>query len=93
MVMFIYISSYSQATVIKGEIGLICWGIVIHSFINGYSQPITGLCASNNNLGDTILNLFLTAVCTYGVPSHIRGDHGIKNIPLAAWMELYQGGQ
>ena len=66
---------------------------MIHGFINGYSQLITGLCASDNNLGDTVLNLFLTAARTYGVPSRIRGDHGVENILLAAWMELYRGGQ
>ena len=66
---------------------------MIHGFIDGYSRLITGLRASDNNLGDTVLDLFLTAAHTYGVPSRIRGDHGVENILLAAWMELYQGGQ
>ena len=66
---------------------------MIHGFIDGYSQLITGLRASDNNLGDTVLDLFLTAAHTYGVPSRIRGDHGVENILLTAWMELYRGGQ
>ena len=66
---------------------------MIHGFIDGYSRLITGLHASDNNLGDTVLDLFLTAAHTYGVPSPIRGDHGVENILLVAWMELYQGGQ
>ena len=71
------------------QTGLICWGIVIHGFIDSYSQLITGLCASDNNLGATILVLFMAAAKVYGVPSCIRGDRGVENILLAAWMELY----
>ncbi|KAK7015971.1 hypothetical protein R3P38DRAFT_2718683, partial [Favolaschia claudopus] len=41
--------------------GLIRWGIVIHGFIDGYSRLITGLRASNNNRGSTVLLLFLDA--------------------------------
>ena len=73
--------------------GLIHWDIVIHGFIDGYSRLITGLCASDNNLGTTILDLFMAAAKVYGVLSHIRGDHGVENILLAAWMELYRGEQ
>ncbi|KAJ3911879.1 hypothetical protein F5877DRAFT_22859, partial [Lentinula edodes] len=43
------------------DTGLICWGIVIHGFIDGYSRLITGLRASNNNRGQTVLSLFLSA--------------------------------
>ena len=35
----------------------------------------------------------MAAAKVYGVPSHIRGDHGVENILLAAWMELYRGEQ
>ncbi|KAJ7922570.1 hypothetical protein B0H13DRAFT_2409610, partial [Mycena leptocephala] len=41
--------------------GLIRWGIVIHGFIDGYSRLITGILASNNNRGQTVLDLFLAA--------------------------------
>ena len=71
------------------QIGLIRWGIVIHSFIDGYSQLITGLHTSGNNLIKTVLDLFMVAARVYSVPSHLRGDHGIENILVAAWMELY----
>ncbi|KAJ4481774.1 hypothetical protein C8J55DRAFT_406109, partial [Lentinula edodes] len=40
---------------------LIRWGIIIHGFIDGYSRLITGLRASNNNRGQTVLSLFLSA--------------------------------
>ena len=71
--------------------GLICWGIVIHGFIDGYSRLITALQASNNNRGQTVLSLFLLAAQLFGVPSRIRGDHGVENILLAAWMEANRG--
>ncbi|KAF7325542.1 hypothetical protein MKEN_00403600 [Mycena kentingensis (nom. inval.)] len=74
-----------------GQHGLIRWGIVIHGFIDGYSRLITGLRASNNNRAQTVLELFLDAARTYGVPSRLRGDHGGENLHVAAWMEVYRG--
>ncbi|KAJ7575845.1 hypothetical protein C8J56DRAFT_801001, partial [Mycena floridula] len=38
----------------RAGVRLICWGIVIHGFVNGYSCLITGLRASNNNRGQTV---------------------------------------
>jgi hypothetical protein len=64
---------------------------VIHGFIDGYSHLITGLRASNNNTGDTVLSLFLAAAQVYGVPSCLQGDHGIESILVAAWMEATCG--
>ena len=66
--------------------GLIRWGIVIHGFIDGYSRLIVGLRASDNNSSQTVLDLFLEAARTYGVPSRMRGDHGTENLQVAAWM-------
>ncbi|KAG8918181.1 hypothetical protein FRC02_002558 [Tulasnella sp. 418] len=74
-----------------GQHGLICWGIVIHGFIDGYSRLITGLKASNNNHASTVLDLFLKASSQYGVPSRLRGDHGVENVQVAAFMELHRG--
>ncbi|KAF7289552.1 hypothetical protein MKEN_01504000 [Mycena kentingensis (nom. inval.)] len=74
-----------------GQHGLIRWGIVIHGFIDGYSRLVTGLRASNNNRASTVLELFLDAARTYGVPSRLRGDHGGENLHVAAWMEVYRG--
>ena len=72
-------------------VGLIRWGIVIHGFIDGHSRVITGIRASNNNLGDTVLDVFMHAAQEFGVPSRLRGDHGVENIKVAAWMELRNG--
>lgn len=67
---------YLQLMLLTTSPGLIYWGMVIHEFIDGYSWLITSLCASNNNHGETALDLFLSAAKMYGVPSHLRGDHG-----------------
>ncbi|KAJ3507942.1 hypothetical protein NMY22_g16776 [Coprinellus aureogranulatus] len=70
-----------------GQHGLIRYGIVIHGFIDGYSRLITALRASNNNRAETVLDVFLSGASTYGVPSRLRGDHGVENLQVAAWME------
>jgi hypothetical protein len=72
-------------------IGLIRWGIVIHGFIDGYSRLITGLQASDNNLSQTVMDVFWAAAQVYGVPSRMRGDHGVENLILAAFMEEVRG--
>ena len=61
--------------------------IVIHGYIDGYSRLITGLRASDNNSATTVLDIFLNAAHVYGIPCHLRGDHGTENIYVAAWME------
>jgi len=73
------------------SLGLIRWGIVIHGFIDGYSHFITALCTSNNNTGQTILDLFEQAVDIYGAPNRLCGDHGTENILVAAWIEEFRG--
>lgn len=42
-------------------------------------------------MGETVLDVFLAAAAVYGVPSRLRGDHGIENILVAAWMETNRG--
>lgn len=71
--------------------GLIRWGIVIHGFIDGYSRLITGLRASNNNRSLTVLDLFMGAVAVFAIPSRVRGDHGVENLLVAAYMEEVMG--
>jgi hypothetical protein len=72
-------------------VGLIRWKIVIHGFIDGYSRLITGLQASNNNRARTVFQLFQVAARLYGVPSRVRGDHGMENLLVAEYMERFRG--
>lgn len=71
--------------------GLIRWKIVIHGFIDGYSRYITGLRAHNNNRVQTVLDLFQEIVQTHGLPSRVRGDHGVENVEVARFMEASRG--
>ena len=80
-------SSYHSSS----QSGLIRWGIVIHGFIDGYSRLITGMRASPNNRAATVLELFLSGVKKHGLPSRLRGDHGVENLKVAAFMELMRG--
>jgi len=72
-------------------LGLIRWGIPIHGFIDGYSRLITCMRAANNNRAHTVLELFKDGVEKYGLPSRVRGDHGVENLQVAAFMELSRG--
>ncbi len=80
-----------QVAILIVFIGLIRWGIIIHGFIDGYSRLITALRANNNNTGQAVLELFLQACAVYGVPFRLRGDHGVENILVAAWIEEFRG--
>ena len=90
-VFHIYANLYVEADWFHG--GPICWGIVIHGFIDGYSHLITGLRASDNNWGDTVFDLFCYAAQAYGLPSQLHGDNGVENIVVATWMEENWGKQ
>ena len=65
--------------------------IVVHAFIDGYSCLVLGVKASNNNRADTILELFPAAKDIHGMPSRVRGDHGVENLKIALWMEEHNG--
>ena len=83
-------SSASQFVYSHKYLGLIHWGIIIHGFIDGYSCFIAALQASNNNTGQTVLEVFEQAVALCGVPNRLHGNHGVENI-LAAWLEQFCG--
>ncbi|KAL1948877.1 hypothetical protein VTO73DRAFT_10683 [Trametes versicolor] len=76
---------------IDGHHKLIRWGIVIHGGADGFDRLMLMLRASTNNLADTVLDVFLEAVKTYGAPSRVRGDRGGENVEVAIWMIKHRG--
>ncbi len=67
-------------------IGLIRYKIVIHAFVDGKSHLVTGIQASNNNRGTTVLLLFHRCRSKHGTLSRLHGDHGTENLRVAEWM-------
>ncbi|CAB4021454.1 hypothetical protein AWC38_SpisGene3841 [Paramuricea clavata] len=66
---------------LDGHHSLIRWGLVVHGCIDGFSRRIMFLKCSNNNLSQTVLELFMNAIEKDGLwPSRIRVDHGVENV-------------
>ncbi|XP_052061799.1 uncharacterized protein LOC127701866 [Mytilus californianus] len=71
-----------------GNMKLIRWGFATHGCIDGFSRFITFLRCGINNTASTVLQLFVFACCSYGVPSRVRSDHGGENTKVALFMNL-----
>ena len=65
--------------------------IVIHGAIDGYSRSITYLHESTNNRVETVLQLFLSAVENYNLPSCARCDIGLENLEVGRYMLQHRG--
>ena len=66
-----------------GNHKLIRWKFVIHGAIDGFSRLIAFLKCSTNNRAETILQGFVTATLTYGLPQKLRTDTGGEDVD--AW--------
>lgn len=71
---------------IDGHHSLINWGFVIHGAIDGFSRMIVFLKCSTNNKKETVHNLFMASVDTFGIPSRVRTDRGGENVLV--WDEM-----
>ena len=71
---------------IDGHHKLIRWRLVIHGGIDGFSRSIVYLKCSANNFASTVLELFLSAVEKFGLPSRVRSDFGTENFDVARFL-------
>ena len=71
-----------------GNHKLIRWKFVIHGAIDGFSRLIAFLKCSTNNRAETVLQGFVTATLTYGLPRKLRTDMGGENVD--AWHYMIQ---
>ena len=53
------------------------WGFITHGGIDGYSRLVTFLKCSTKNDPITVLDAFVEALNTYGVPCKVRSDRGM----------------
>ena len=77
---------------LDGHHSLIRWGLVIHGCIDGCSRRIMFLRCSNNNLSQTVLELFLKAIENDALwPSRIRVVYGVENVQVCDAMVEARG--
>ena len=76
---------------IDGHHSLICWRMVVHGGIDGYSRMMIYLSCSTNNRSLTVYRLFRKAREEYGVPSRVRSDKGGENILVCQLMISCRG--
>ena len=62
------------------------WRLVIHGGIDGISRMIVFLKCSTNNLASTVLDCFVQAVRSFGLPSRVQSDKGGENVDVARYM-------
>ena len=73
---------------LDGHHSLVSWGFVIHGAIDGYSCLITYLQCSTNNRRETVKELFLDAIQSFGLPTRVQTDQDGENVGV--WQEMEQ---
>ncbi|KAF4606218.1 hypothetical protein EYR38_000267 [Pleurotus pulmonarius] len=69
------------------------------SYTRVHGAPATGfgprfvvaIQVSSNNTARTVLDVFIDAIETHGIPSRVRADYGTENLLVAALMESLKG--
>ena len=70
---------------------LISQRFVIHGCIDGFSRMVIYLKCCTNNKADTVREYFEKGVEEFGLPSRVRGDHGVENVDVARFLVANRG--
>ena len=71
---------------IDGHHKLIRWRLITHGGIDGFSRTVVYLRCSGNNRAVTVLNAFMNAASSYGIPEKVRSDLGGENLEVWRYM-------
>ena len=61
---------------------LICWRLVIHAGVDGFSRCVIYIKCANSNYAAAVLEAFLEGLSLYGEPAHVHSDHGGENVDV-----------
>ncbi|XP_071632798.1 uncharacterized protein [Temnothorax longispinosus] len=67
------------------------WGFVVHGCIDEYSRLIIYLTCETSIQAEPVVNFFIGAVNSYGLPSRVQSDHGYENLLVAILMNTVRG--
>ena len=73
---------------IDGNHKLIRWRLVVHAGVDGFSRTLVFIKGAGNNCAPTVLSAFLEGVAKFGLPEHVRSDHGGENIDV--WRHMIE---
>ena len=73
-------------TLIYASVLNFMWRLVIHGGIDGFLRLIVFVKCSTNNLASTVLDCFVQAVRSFGLPLRVRSDKGGENVDVARYM-------
>ena len=71
---------------IDGNHKIIRWRLVVHAGVDGFSRLLVYIKCANNNAATTVFDAFSEGISEFGMPTHVRSDHGGENYEVWRYM-------